>query len=247
MTLGLVGKKIGMSREFLDSGTSVPVTVVRVEKGRIIDVYNKEKNGYSAIKLGFLKIKPSKLTNQMKGFFTKKKTEPKKILKEFRVENIADYKEGNEIGLEILKDKQFVDITSKTIGKGFAGVMKRYNFSGLRASHGVSVSHRAHGSTGQNQDPGKVFKGKKMAGHMGDKVRTIQNLEIIKSDIENVGVSVRFDDRKTHKPGWKFAEYELKGVPIRLTIGARDLVNGTIEIARTVSYTHLTLPTNREV
>ena len=121
----------------------------------------------------------------MKGVFAKKGTEPKKILKEFRVDNISEFKEGNEIGLELFKDQKFVDITSKTIGKGFAGVMKRYNFSGLGASHGVSVSHRALGSTGQNQDPGKVFKGKKMAGHMGDKFRTIQNLEIIKSDLEN--------------------------------------------------------------
>ena len=121
----------------------------------------------------------------MKGFFAKKSTEPRKILKEFRVNNISEYKEGNEIGLELFKDEKFVDIKSKTIGKGFAGVMKRHNFSGLRASHGVSVSHRAHGSTGQNQDPGRVFKGKKMAGHMGDKFRTIQNLEIIKFDPEN--------------------------------------------------------------
>ena len=121
----------------------------------------------------------------MKGFFAKKSTEPKKILKEFRVDNISEFKEGNEIGLELFKDQKFVDITAKTIGKGFAGSMKRHNFSGQRASHGVSVSHRAHGSTGQNQDPGKVFKGKKMAGHMGDKFRTIQNLEIIKSDLEN--------------------------------------------------------------
>jgi large subunit ribosomal protein L3 len=121
----------------------------------------------------------------MKGFFSKKSTEPKKILKEFRVDNLKDFKEGNEIGLEIFKDTKFVDIKAKTIGKGFAGVMKRYNFSGLRASHGVSVSHRSHGSTGQRQDPGKVFKGKKMAGHMGDKLRTMQNLEIVKSDLEN--------------------------------------------------------------
>ena len=121
----------------------------------------------------------------MKGVFAKKSTEAKKILKEFRVENIADFKEGSEIGLELFKDQKYVDVTAETIGKGFAGVMKRHNFGGLRASHGVSVSHRAHGSTGQNQDPGKVFKNKKMAGHMGDKKRTIQNLEIIKSDLEN--------------------------------------------------------------
>ena len=185
MTIGLLGKKIGMTREFFDSGIIVPVTVLSVEKGRIVDVITKEKRGYDAIRVGFGKIKASKLTKQMKGFFAKKNTEPKKVLKEFRVDNISEYKEGNEIGLELFKDQKYVDITAKTIGKGFAGVMKRYNFSGLRASHGVSVSHRAHGSTGQNQDPGKVFKGKKMAGHMGDKVRTIQNLEIIKSDLEN--------------------------------------------------------------
>ena len=185
MSIALIGKKIGMSREFYETGISVPVTVLSIEKGRIIDVITKEKRGYNAIQVGFGKIKTSKLTNQMKGFFAKKSTEPKKILKEFRIDNISDYKEGNEIGLEFLKDQKYVDITSKTIGKGFAGVMKRHNFSGLRASHGVSVSHRAHGSTGQNQDPGKVFKGKKMAGHMGDKYRTIQNLEIIKSDLEN--------------------------------------------------------------
>ena len=121
----------------------------------------------------------------MKGYFAKKNTEPKKILKEFKVKNIDVYKEGNEFGLEIFNDVKFVDIRSKTIGKGFAGAMKRHNFSGLRATHGVSVSHRSHGSTGQNQDPGKVFKGKEMAGHMGDKLRTIQNIEIIKSDIDN--------------------------------------------------------------
>jgi large subunit ribosomal protein L3 len=185
MAIGLIGKKIGMTREFYSTGISVPVTVLSIEKGRILDVITKDKRGYDAIQVGFGKIKNSKLTKQMKGLFAKKSTEPKKILREFRVDNISDFKEGNEIGLELFKDQKFVDVTSKTIGKGFAGVMKRHNFSGLRASHGVSVSHRAHGSTGQNQDPGKVFKGKKMAGHMGDKLRTIQNLEIIKSDIEN--------------------------------------------------------------
>ena len=191
MNIGLIGKKIGMSREFYDSGVSVPVTVLHIEKGRILDVITKENRGYNAIRVGFGKIKTSKLTKQMKGVFAKKNTEPKKILREFRVDNISEYKEGNEIGLELFKDQKFVDVTSKTIGKGFAGVMKRYNFSGLRASHGVSVSHRAHGSTGQNQDPGKVFKGKKMAGHMGDKYRTIQNLEIIRSDIENSLIFVK--------------------------------------------------------
>ena len=183
--IALIGKKIGMSREFYKTGQSVPVTVLKMETGRIIQIIDKEKRGYQAIQVGFGKIKNSKLTKSMKGYFAKKNTEPKKILKEFKVKNIDNYKEGNEVGLEILKDVKFVDVRSKTIGKGFAGAMKRHNFSGLRASHGVSVSHRAHGSTGQNQDPGKVFKGKKMAGHMGDKIRTIQNIEIIKADSEN--------------------------------------------------------------
>jgi len=185
MSVGLIGTKIGMTREFMDSGQSVPVTVIKIEKGRVLDVITKEKRGYNAVKIGFFKIKNSKLSKQMKGYFAKKNTEPKKILKEFRVKDDNQYKEGNELGLEIFKDKKFLDVRSKTIGKGFAGVMKRWNFGGLRASHGVSVSHRSHGSTGQRQDPGKVFKGKKMAGHMGDKLRTMLNLEIVKSDVEN--------------------------------------------------------------
>ena len=185
MTLGLLGTKVGMTREFLTNGQSVPVTVIKVDKGRVLDVITKETRGYSAVKVGFFSIKNSKLTNQMKGYFIKKNTEPKKILKEFRLDKTEEFKEGNEFGLEILKDTKFVDVRSKTIGKGFAGVMKRWSFSGLRASHGVSVSHRSHGSTGQRQDPGKVFKGKKMAGHMGDKFRTMLNLEIVKSDLEN--------------------------------------------------------------
>ena len=185
MSIGLIGTKIGMTREFMESGQSVPVTVIKIEKGRVLDVISQEKRGYNAVKIGFFKLKNSKLTKQMKGYFAKKNTEPKKILKEFRVDKNDQYKEGNELGLEIFKDKKFLDVRSKTIGKGFAGVMKRWNFGGLRASHGVSVSHRSHGSTGQRQDPGKVFKGKKMAGHMGDKLRTMLNLEIVKSDLEN--------------------------------------------------------------
>ena len=185
MAIGLIGKKLGMTREFFDSGMSVPVTVLKIEKGRILDIFTKENRGYNAVRIGFGNIKTSKLTKAMKGVFAKKSTEAKKILKEYRVDNVADFKEGNEIGLEVLKDKSFVDVTSKTIGKGFAGVMKRHNFSGLRASHGVSVSHRSHGSTGQRQDPGKVFKGKKMAGHMGAKRVTKQNLKVVEIDEKN--------------------------------------------------------------
>ena len=183
--IGLIGKKIGMSREFYKTGQSVPVTVLKFEKGRIINVIEKDKRGYAAVQIGFGKVKQSKLTKQMKGFFTKKNTEPKKKLKEFRVIDTSKYKEGNELGIEIFNEVKFVDVQSKTIGKGFAGAMKRHNFSGLRATHGVSISHRSHGSTGQRQDPGKVFKGKKMAGHMGDKLRTMLNLEVVKSDLEN--------------------------------------------------------------
>ena len=183
--IGLIGKKIGMTREFYKSGQSVPVTVIKFDRGRVIQLLSKEKNGYNAVQIGFGKIKNSKLSKQMKGYFAKKNTEPKKVLKEFRVNSLENFKEGNEVGIEIFKDTKFVDVKSKTIGKGFAGAMKRHNFAGLRASHGVSISHRAHGSTGQNQDPGKVFKNKKMAGHMGDKIRTMQNIEIIKSDPDN--------------------------------------------------------------
>ena len=183
--IALIGKKIGMTREFYKTGQSVPVTVLKMEKARVIQVIDSEKRGYKAIQLGYGKIKNSKLTKAMKGYFAKKNTEAKKRLKEFRVENVENFKEGNEFGLEIFKDIKFVDTKSKTIGKGFAGAMKRHNFGGLRATHGVSISHRSHGSTGQRQDPGKVFKGKKMAGHMGDKLRTMQNIEIIKTDLEN--------------------------------------------------------------
>ena len=183
--LALIGRKIGMSREFFKTGQSVPVTVLKMETGRVINVINKETRGYSAVQVGFGSIKNSKLTKAMKGYFAKKNTEPKKILREFRLQKTENFKEGNEIGLEIFENVKFVDVKSKTIGKGFAGAMKRHNFGGLRATHGVSISHRSHGSTGQRQDPGKVFKGKKMAGHMGDKIRTIQNIEVIKTDKEN--------------------------------------------------------------
>ena len=174
-----------MTREFMESGQSVPVTVIKIEKGRVLDVITKEKRGYNAVKVGFFKIKNSKVTKQMKGYFAKKKTEPKKILKEFKVdsENILDV--GTKLNVEHFKVDQFIDASSISIGKGFAGVMKRHNFGGLRASHGVSISHRSHGSTGQNQDPGRVFKGKKMAGRMGYKKVTKQNLKVIEIDEKN--------------------------------------------------------------
>ena len=189
--IALMGKKIGMTREFYKTGQLVPVTVLKVEKARVVQVIDEEKRGYKAVQLGYGKIKNSKLTKAMKGFFAKKNTEAKKKLKEYRVKDTEAYKEGNEFGLEIFKDIKFVDTRSKTIGKGFAGAMKRWNFGGLRASHGVSISHRSHGSTGQCQDPGRVFKGKKMAGHMGSRKVTTQNLEVVSTDEEAGLILVR--------------------------------------------------------
>ena len=203
--IALIGKKIGMTREFYKTGQSVPVTVLKMETGRVIQVIEQDKRGYKAVQIGFGKIKNNKLTKAMKGYFAKKNTEPKKLLKEFKVNSTENYKEGNEFGLEIFNDIKFVDVKSKTIGKGFAGAMKRHNFGGLRASHGVSISHRSHGSTGQRQDPGRVFKGKKMAGHMGDKIRTMQNIEIIKSDKDNNLLYL-----KGSIPGAKNAEVVIK-------------------------------------
>ena len=204
--IALIGKKLGMTREFYKTGQLVPVTVLKIEKARVIQVIDTEKRGYKAVQLGYGKIKSSKLSKSMKGYFAKKNTEAKKRLKEFRVNNLENFKEGNEFGLEIFKDTKFVDTKSKTIGKGFAGAMKRHNFGGLRATHGVSISHRSHGSTGQRQDPGKVFKGKKMAGHMGDKLRTMQNIEIIKTDLENDLLYL-----KGSIPGSKNSEVFVKG------------------------------------
>ena len=185
MTIGLVGKKLGMTQRFFENGESLPVTVLKIEKAKVVDIIEKDKRGYSAVLVGYGHVKSSKLTKQMKGFYAKKSQEPKKILKEFRSENNNELKPGTEIDLGVLKDKKYVDVRAKTIGKGFAGSMKRHNFGGMRATHGVSVSHRAHGSTGQCQDPGKVFKGKKMAGHMGAKYRTTLGLEIVEADIQN--------------------------------------------------------------
>ena len=174
-----------MSRIFDSNGSHIPVTVLHLDNCHVISSMTEKKNGYSALQIGVGKIKDKKLSKSMKGHFKKNKVEPKLKLSEFRVtpENLID--NGTEIVASHFINGQLVDATGTSIGKGFAGAMKRHNFGGLRASHGVSISHRAHGSTGQNQDPGKVFKGKKMAGHMGDKLRTMLNIEIIKTDLEN--------------------------------------------------------------
>ena len=182
--IGLIGRKLGMSREFYKSGQSVPVTVLKMEKGKIIQIIEQGKRGYNAIQLGFGNIKTSKLNKPMKGYFSKRNAEPKKKLKEFRVSKLENFKEGNELGLELFKDVKFVDVKSKTIGKGFAGVMKRHNFSGQKASHGVHKVHRAGGSIGNASYPGHVFKGQKMPGRMGNEKSTIQSVTIVGLDEE---------------------------------------------------------------
>ena len=184
---GLIGTKIGNSSFYDDSGKSLPVTILKIDECIVSDIKTIEKHGYSSLQLVSINTKKEikKLKKPQQKIFADLKINPKKVMKEFRVDqdNILDI--GSTLDVSHFKTDQFVDITSVSIGKGFAGAMKRHNFGGLRASHGVSISHRSHGSTGQNQDPGKVFKGKKMAGHMGATKVTIQNLKVIDVDTEN--------------------------------------------------------------
>lgn len=184
MRTGVIAKKIGMTRVFAEDGAHVPVTVLALENCQVVAQRTQEKDGYVALQLGAGTRKAKNVAKPQRGHFAKASVEPKAKLKEFRVteENLVD------VGMEITADHflvgQEVDVAAITIGKGFSGAMKRWNFGGLRATHGVSVSHRSHGSTGQRQDPGKVFKGKKMAGHYGVERVTVQNLEIVRTDVE---------------------------------------------------------------
>ncbi len=179
---GLLAKKIGMTRLFDDKGNHVPVTVLQVEECQVVAVKTVERDGYVALQLGVGKAKANRVTKPMRGHFAKAKVEPKKSLVEFRVTPDAVLEPGTEIAATHFVPGQFVDVTGTTIGKGFAGAMKRHNFGGLRATHGVSVSHRSHGSTGGRQDPGRVFKNKRMAGHMGVVRVTQQNLAVVAVD-----------------------------------------------------------------
>ncbi len=183
MRSGVIAKKLGMTRLFLENGTQVPVTVLQVDALQVVAQRTADKDGYTAVQLGAGLAKAKRTTAAMRGHFAKAQVEPKRVVAEFRVtpDNLIDV--GAEITAEHYVAGQHVDIAGTTIGKGFAGAMKRHNFGGLRASHGVSVSHRSHGSTGQRQDPGKVFKGKKMAGHMGDVRVTTQNLTVVRTDV----------------------------------------------------------------
>jgi len=184
MRTGVVAQKLGMSRVFNEDGNHVPVTVLKMEACQVVAVRTAEKDGYSAVQLGSGAAKVKNVTKAQRGHFAKSKVEPKRKLAEFRVADDAVLEPGAEISVNHYVPGQIVDVAGTSIGKGFAGAMKRWGFSGLRASHGVSVSHRAHGSTGHSQDPGKVFKGKKMAGHMGDHRVTTQNLEVVATDEE---------------------------------------------------------------
>ena len=184
MRSGVIAQKVGMTRIYTDAGVNVPVTVLRMENVQVVSQRTNEKNGYTAVQLGAGKAKVKNVTKSMRGHYAVAKVEPKRKLAEFRVseDNMIDV--GAQLSAEHFVEGQKVDVTGTSVGKGFAGAMKRHNFGGLRASHGVSVSHRSHGSTGQCQDPGKVFKGKKMAGHMGSTRVTTQNLEVVKTDAE---------------------------------------------------------------
>jgi large subunit ribosomal protein L3 len=182
MRTGLIAQKLGMSRIFAESGAHVPVTVLKVENCQVVEVRTEEKHGYNAVQLGVGAAKVKNVSKAERGRFAKAKVEPKKKLVEFRVAKDALLDVGAELSVAHFLAGQFVDVTSNSIGKGFAGAMKRWNFGGLRASHGVSVSHRSHGSTGNRQDPGRTFPGKKMAGHLGDERVTTQNLKIVATD-----------------------------------------------------------------
>ncbi len=184
MRTGIIARKLGMTRLFGDDGTHIPVTVLKVDNCQVVAQMNEERNGYCALQLGVEAAKVKNVTGPMRGHFAKAKVEPKRKLVEFRVSPDALVDIGSELTADHFVTGQYVDVTGTTIGKGFAGVQKRHGFSGLRASHGVSLKHRSGGSTGQCQEPGKVFKGKKMAGHMGNRRVTTQNLEVVATDGE---------------------------------------------------------------
>ena len=184
MRSGVIAQKVGMTRIYNDAGEHVPVTVLKLENCQVVAHRTEEKNGYVALQVGAGLAKVKNTSKAMRGHFAVASVEPKRKLAEFRVSSENVIEVGAEITADHFVEGQFVDVTGTSIGKGFAGAMKRHNFGGLRASHGVSVSHRSHGSTGNSQDPGKVFKGKKMAGHMGDVRVTTQNVKVVKTDIE---------------------------------------------------------------
>ncbi|MGH6891753.1 MAG: 50S ribosomal protein L3 [Dongiaceae bacterium] len=191
MRTGLIAQKVGMTRLFNEEGAHVPVTVLKVDKCEVVGVRTAERDGYTAVQLGVGHAKVKNVTKALRGHYAKAKVEPKRKLAEFRVSKDAMLELGAELSADHFVAGQFVDVTGTTIGKGFAGSMKRWNFHGLRATHGVSVSHRSHGSTGNRQDPGRTFPNKKMAGHLGVERVTTQNLRIMSTDADKGLVLIR--------------------------------------------------------
>jgi len=191
MRSGVIAKKLGMTRLFMEDGAQIPVTVLQMENVQVVSQRTADRDGYTAVQLGTGTAKVKRVSKAMRGHFAAAKVEPKRKVAEFRVspENLIEV--GEEIIAAHYFEGQYVDVTGTSIGKGFAGAMKRHNFGGLRATHGVSISHRSHGSTGQCQDPGKVFKGKKMAGHMGAARITTQNLEVVRTDADRGLIMVK--------------------------------------------------------
>ncbi len=188
---GVIAKKVGMTRLFMEDGKQIPVTVLQLDKLQVVAQRTNDKDGYSAVQLGAGTAKAKRTSQAMRGHFAAAKVEPKRKVAEFRVDEENLIGVGEEITANHYFEGQFVDVAGTSIGKGFAGAMKRHNFGGLRASHGVSISHRSHGSTGQCQDPGKVFKGKKMAGHMGAARVTTQNLQVVRTDADRGLIMVK--------------------------------------------------------
>ena len=209
MRSGVIARKIGMTRVFNETGEHIPVTVLKMDDVQVVSVRNKERDGYNALQLGAGLAKVKNVSKALRGHFGKASVLPKRKLAEFRVTEDAMLDVGSTISPEHFIAGQKVDVVGTSQGKGFAGAMKRHNFSGLRASHGVSVSHRSHGSTGQCQDPGKVFKGKKMAGHMGARRVTTQNLEIVSTDVEE-GLLLVQGAVPGSKNGWVFVSDAVK-------------------------------------
>ncbi len=213
MRTGLIAKKIGMSNYYTPNGINIPVTILHIESCKVVERISDENSDVDKLVIGANEIKKtSKLSKSVKSYFEKKKINPLKITKEFSVDKSNELKAGDEINADHFEEGQFIDVSGFTKGKGFAGVMKRHNFGGLRASHGVSISHRSHGSTGQCQDPGRVFKGKKMAGQMGDVHKTLQNLQVVKVDTKKNIVCI-----KGATPGargaWLVLEDSIKNKP----------------------------------
>lgn len=191
MRSGVIAQKLGMTRIFTEDGTNVPVTVLGLQNCQVVGQRTKDKDGYTALQLGAGAAKVKNVNKADRGQFAVAKVEPKRTVVEFRVSDDNLIEVGSKFNADHFIDGQLVDVTGTSVGKGFAGAMKRHNFGGLRASHGVSISHRSHGSTGNSQDPGKVFKGKKMAGHMGDARVTTQNLTVVKTDVERGLIMIR--------------------------------------------------------